>query len=274
MSAPDDKQDGTPQNILEPPFDQALHLRLKPYAEFKEKMSPLFARISSEERERFLRDIYRLAAKKVLMETARADAENLAQSMAGAAEMIQSATPHMEAASQNLLKAADALPPESPGRKELDGIIERFQDFQRGLTDQGQQLARFAGKLRNLEGKDISLRSDTPSSLLYAFPLEKMDEVATDLPSGEQSLDNYIRSLAGPAATAPYRFHIPSGRKLTATDHWLISAIYKYLPGPPPGKRSRFDRDEVICMTFEAALGDPMRTIEGVKSTRRRKTNS
>src|SRR5260370_2439699 len=121
MSAPDDKQGGTPQNMLEPPFDQALDLGLKPYAQFWEKMSPVFPRISSEERERYLRDIYKLAAEKVLMETGRADVENQAQWMAKAAEMIQSATPHMEAASQSLLKAADALPPESQGRKELDG---------------------------------------------------------------------------------------------------------------------------------------------------------
>src|ERR1700691_4507927 len=163
MPAPDDKQGSTSQDILKPPFDQALHLGLKPYAEFEKKMSPLFARISADERERFLRDIYSLAAKKVLMDNARADAENLAQWMAEAADIIQSATPHMEAASQNLLKAADALPAESGARKELDGIIERFEHFQRGLTDQGQQLARRAGKLRNLEHKDISIRSDTPS---------------------------------------------------------------------------------------------------------------
>jgi hypothetical protein len=271
MSVPDDKQTSTPQDILKPPFDLALHLGLKPYAEFEKKMSSVIERITADERERFLRDIYRLAAKKVLMETARDDAENLARQLSEEAEKLQSASRHMEAAAQSLLKAASALPHEYQGRLESETIASQFHDIEQSMADKAQKLARYASVLRNLEGKDISVRGDTPSSLLYAFRLEKMDEVAPDLPSRERSLDGYIQHLAGPAATAPFGFHIPSGRKLTAIDHWLISAIAKYLPEAPAGKRLRFNRDEVICMTFEAALGDLMRTIAGIKSARRRK---
>ena len=89
MSVPDDKQTSTPQDILKPPFDLALHLGLKPYAEFEKKMSSVIERITADERERFLRDIYRLAAKKVLMETARDDAENLARQLSEEAEKLQ-----------------------------------------------------------------------------------------------------------------------------------------------------------------------------------------
>ena len=264
MPAPDDKQGSTSQDILKPPFDQALHLGLKPYAEFEKKMSPLFARVSAEERERFLRDIYSLAAKKVLMETGRDDAENLARQLSEEAEKLQSASQHMEAAEQSLLKAASALPHGYQGRVESETIALQFHDIKQSMADEAQDLARYASVLRNVEGKDISVRSDTPSSLLYWFPLVKMDEAR------EQSLDGYIQRLAGPAASAPFGFHIPSGRKLTAIDHWLISAIAKYLPEAPAGERSRFNRDEVTCMTFEAALGDLMRTIGGFKSARRR----
>jgi len=269
MSAPEDKRESISQYVLQPPYDQALQLGLRPYAKFEKKMSPLFARISSDERDGFLRDIYRLAAEKVLMETGRTDAENQAQWLAEEAEMVQSATPHIEAASQSLSKAADAMPHESPGRLELERIVSQLHDIKRRLADKGQELARFANVLRSLEGKDVAVRSASPSSVQYEVRLRKMDEVAPDLPSGEQLLDSYIRSLAGPTASAPYRYCLPSGRKLTVIDHWLISAIDKFLPKAPPGRRSRFNRDKVTCMTFEAALGETLRTLEGFKSARR-----
>ena len=72
VSAGSDKQESIAQDILKPPRDLALRLGLKPYAEFEKKMSPLFARITSDERQQFLRNIYRCAAEKVLMERTRA----------------------------------------------------------------------------------------------------------------------------------------------------------------------------------------------------------
>jgi len=188
MSAPEDKRESISQYVLQPPYDQALQLGLRQYAEFEKKMSPLFARISSDERDGYLRDIYRLAAEKVLMETGRTDAQNQAQLLAEEAEMFQSATPNIEAASQSLSEAADALPQEFPGRVEVEGIVAQLRDIKQRLTDKAQELARFANVLRNLEGKDIAVRSASPSSLLYEIPLRKMDEVAPDLPSGNPLL--------------------------------------------------------------------------------------
>jgi len=70
-------------------------------------MSPLFARINPGERPRFLRDIYRLAAEKVLRETASTDARILPGDFEQAAEKNAVGPPLIEAALQNLTKARD-----------------------------------------------------------------------------------------------------------------------------------------------------------------------
>lgn len=274
MSAQDDKRESLPQDILKPPLDRALGLGLKPYAEFETKMSPLFERISSDERDRFLRHIYQLAAEKVLIENSRVDAENQARDLEEEATKIQSATPPMENASQQLSEARDALPQESTDRSKIEKIISQLHSLDQSLTERSLKLTRLAKELRNLKGKEIDVMGGSPSSLQYAVQLRRMDEVAPDLPSGEQALRNYISSLLRPAGEAQYRYQFPSGRKMTAVDHWLISAIDKSLPKAPPNKRLRFSRDEVIYMTFEAALGETTRTIDGVKDTRRRKSDS
>jgi hypothetical protein len=272
MSVPNDKQDSATREVLEPPYDKALQLGLRPFAEFKEKVSPLFARIPADESQQYLQHIYGLAAKKVLMEAGRSEAENHAHCLAEEAGVFQSAIPNIELAAQSLSKAADALPQDFPARMEIMDILSQLLDIKRRVVDKGQELARFADVLRNLEGKDIAVRSASPSSLQYEVRLQKMDEVAPDLPSREQMLESYIRTLAGSSATVPYRYCLPSGRQLTVIDHWLIVAIDKSFTKAPPGKRLRFNRDEVICKTFEAALGERMRTVAGVKSVRGRKS--
>ena len=120
VSAPSDKQDSIAQDILKPPRDLALRLGLRPYAEFEKKMSPLFARITSDERQQFLRNIYRCAAERVLMETSRAHAENLGREFEQAAENMQVATSHIETGSQYLRKAG------------VEGIVSQLQNINRG----------------------------------------------------------------------------------------------------------------------------------------------
>jgi hypothetical protein len=274
VPARNDKQESIAQDILEAPRDLALRLGLKPYAEFEKKMSPLFARIASDERQQFLRNIYRCAAEKVLMERSRADAENLAREFEQAAEKMQPATPDIETASQNLTKAGDAL---AHGFAELERlVIERIvsqsQNVNRGVEDKRQQLVRHAGALRNLTGKEITVMKACSCDAQDVFGLRKIGEVAPDLLSAEEELGGCMRSLLGPIATAQYRYRFPRGRKPTASDHWLISAIAKCLPKAPPGRRSRFNRDKVICMTFEAALGETLRAPEGIKTARWRKS--
>lgn len=255
---------------MKPPFDQALQLGLRPYAEFHEKMSPLFRRINSHERDGYLRDIYRLAAEKVLIEKGKTDAGDQACEFAEEAEKVQSATAHIEDASRSLLEAAGALPYEFPGRSEVKELASQLHDLGRRLADKGQELTRFAGELRTLHGKNVTVSRASPSSLQYAVQLQGMEEVAPDLPSGEKLLADYIRTLTGSTVETEHRYQFPSGRPLTAADHWLISAIDKSLPEAPHGKRLRISRDEVICTTFESALGDSMRSSAGVRSVRRR----
>src|ERR1700720_2678815 len=190
MSAPNDKRDSSPADVLEPPFDLALRLGLKPYAEFEEKMSPLFARINPSERQRFLRDIYRLAAEKVLRETARNDVENLARQLMSEAEELLSATSNIKDASQSLLKAADVLPEKNLGRLAVEGVVSQLHAIMQRLVDKAEDLARFVDILRNLEGKEITITSSA-SYLQYAVELRKMSEVAPELPFGEQLIESY-----------------------------------------------------------------------------------
>jgi len=274
VSASSDKQDSIAQDILKPPRDLALRLELKPYPEFEKKMAPLFARITSDERQQFLRNIYRCAAEKVLMERSRADAENLAREFEQAAEQMQAAIPDVETASQNLTKAGDVLAHEfvELERLEIEGVVSRLQNGNRGMEDKVQQLVQRAGALRNLTGKEITVMKAFPSEVQDVLELRKIDEGEPNLLATDGELNGCMRSLLGPIATAQYRYRFPSGRKLTATDHRLISAIDKSLPKAPPGRRSRFNRDMVTCMTFEAALGETLRAPEGFKSARRRKS--
>jgi hypothetical protein len=155
---------------------------------------------------------------------------------------------------------------------EAEEIVSQFNDLKRRLAEKGQELARIANGLRNTEGKDIAVWSISPAEVQYSVQLRRMDEIAPDLRSGEQLLDNYVQSLTGIKVKAQRRYQFPAGRKLTATDHWLISAIDKSLPKAPPGKRSKFSRDEVTRMTFEAAFGETLREKAGVRSARRRKS--
>ena len=276
VSPRSDKQESIAQDILEPPRDLTLRLGLKPYAEFEKKMSPLFARITSEERQQFLRNIYRCAAEKVLMETSKAGAENLAREFEQAAEKMQAATPHIETALQDLTKAGDALAHgfAELNRLEVEGIVSQLPNTNRGMEDNRQRLVRHASALRNLTGKEITVMKAFPCDVQDVFELRKIDEGAPDLLSAEEELSGCIRSLLGPIATAQYRYRFPSGRKPTASDHWLISAIDKCLPKAPHGRRSRFNRDNVICMTFDAALGETLRAPEGIKTARWRKSGS
>jgi len=272
VSAPGDEQERTSQDILEPPRDLALRLGLKPYPEFEKKMLPLFARITSDERQQFLHTIYRCAAEKLLMETSKAGAENLAREFGQAAEK-QSATPHIEAALQNLTKGRDALVHEfAEQRLQVEGIVSQLQNVNRGVEDTRQQLVRRASALRNLAGKEITVVKAFPSEVQDVLELRKIDEGEPNLPATDEELNGCMRSLLGPIATAQYRYRFPRGRKLTASDHWLISAVDKYLPKAPPGRRSRFNRDNIIYMTFDAALGETLRDPTGIKTARWRKS--
>lgn len=268
-----DLQDGSVEDVLKPPYDQALKLGLKPYGEFHEKMSPLFARIRPEERDGHLRNIYRLAAEKVLIDKGKTDIEDQARELDEDAKKLESASADVKDAALSLLKAVDVLPREFPGRSEVEQLANLVNDLGQDLAHRGLDRARYASAFRNVGSKGVVVSADSRSSLQYAVPLASMAEVAPDLPAGENTLDSYIRTLTGPTVESEYRYRFPSGRPLTATDHWLISAIHESLPKAPAGKRLRFSRDKVICMTFEAAWGDPMRGPEGVRSARRRKSN-
>jgi small-conductance mechanosensitive channel len=227
-------------------------------------MSPLFTRVTSHKRERFLHQIYRLAAQKVLMETSRTDAENQARQLAQEAEAVESESAQIQPALRGLFAALDAQPQESPERsEELEGIVSEMRDLEQRQEARRQALIRAANELQNLEGKDVTVSSDASSSLQYAV---RINEVAP-----EQLLDSYIQSITNSPATAALRYRLGSGRKPTVIDHWLISAIDKSLPTAPPRKRSRFNRDEVTRMTFEAAFGETLRTVDGSKSARQRK---
>ena len=276
VSARSDKQESIAQDILEPPRDLTLRLGLKPYAEFEKKMSPLFARITSEERQQFLRNIYRCAAEKVLIETSKAGAENLACEFEQAAEQMQAAIPDVETALQNLTNTGDVLAHEfvKLERLEIERLFSRLQNGNRGMEDKRQQMVRHVGALRNLTGKEITVMKALPCDVRDVFKLRKIDENEPNLLATDEELNGCMRSLLGPIAAGQYRYRFPSGRKLTACDHWLISAIDKSLPKAPPNRRSRFNRDKVICMTFEAALGETLRAPEGTKTARRRKSGS
>jgi hypothetical protein len=190
------------------------------------------------------------------------------------AATVQNATSHIEAASQSLLAAAEALPPEFAARSEVENVISHLSAIERKLKDRQQELSRFASTLEDLKGKEISVRTDSDSSLLYSVQLRKMSEVAPDLPSGEQILDTYIQSLRGAGTTDQYKYHLPSSRKPTAADYWPIHAIDEFLPKAEPGRRSRFSRDQVTRMTFEAAFGETLRALDGFISARKRLRNS
>jgi hypothetical protein len=187
-----EKKEIAAENVLQPPYDLALQLGLRSYGKFESKMSPLFARVSSDERERFLHQIYRLAAQKVLMETSRADAKNQAQLLTQEAEAGRRKSGQIEVAIENLLAASNAQSQESPERSEVAGIILQLRDLKRRQEERQQSQTKGASELQNLEGKDVTVSSGAPSSLQYAVRLRRLDE------SDEQLLDSYIQSITTP----------------------------------------------------------------------------
>jgi hypothetical protein len=265
-----------PQNVLEPPYDLALRLGFTSYSKFAEKLAQEFKRVTADERERFTRNIYRFAAGKFLRERARTDVANQANEMLQESRKIQSALRDIDKAMQNLSAAIDTLPEGSKVSDSLKQIVYLLDDIRHSQTKMQQDLARFAQELPQLarEGREITMRGDSPSSIMYTVAIRKIQEIAPELPNEEERRQSAIDSLTNPNKEPEYGFRFSfKGRPLTALDHWLIAKIYQYLPRPPSGKRSRFDRDEVIVTTFGAAFGETLGK-EGVRSARRRSPKS
>jgi hypothetical protein len=217
----------------------AVRLGLRPYSEFEEILAPLFKRLDPEKRKEIVESLYILAAEKKVWESDKRDLERQEGMFREQRKSVKVTRGHIAKARAELLEAETSLHPDLPKWFDVNPLVEKMDEADRTLADNEGMLGRLADALRDPKGRTIS------------------------------HFGSWVSVQLDPEFSAGNGYVFP-GNKATAMDYPFISALNECLPEAPPGRRSRFSRDEVIQKVFEI-LGESCSKSRITQARKRRR---
>jgi hypothetical protein len=198
----------------------AVRLGLKPYPEFETIMCPLLKRMEPGQRTEILEKVYALAVEKKIREADKKDFQALENTFRVQQKSIEATRSHINKAMKELLAAKSAIHPDLPPWFDVEPIVASLSSINQVLEGERAMRDRLASALEDPTGKRIThFRTATMPTLDQALGTE----------------DGYV---------------FP-GMKSTATDYPFIRSLGEILPPALPGKRSRFDRAQIIGKVLE-----------------------
>jgi hypothetical protein len=201
-------------------WDLAVRLGLKPYAEFETIICPLLKRLEADRQTEISGKIYALTVEKKIREADKKDFQAQEQTFRVQQKSISNTRKHINKATEELLAAQAAIHPDLPRCFDVEPFVSKLRSLNKLLEEQEALFSRLTSALQDPTGKTIThLGTTTMLTLDPAF-------------AGE---DGYV---------------FP-GMKSTATDYPFIRSLGDLLPSAHPGKRSRFDRAEIIGKVLE-----------------------
>jgi hypothetical protein len=229
--------------MAEPNYEMEILLGLKPFAEFEGILSPILPkRIPEAKRKKLLKQVYDLAAQKVIMEGDKEGSRRQAKLFRNDRLKMRRVRAHLQCAIREI-KAADSIYP------------QEWKDFELIECFDVKEIITSLDKLR----RDIQNSEQEYAAITHP---------ALRTPEEKQ--------LAGPTSLR-YPF---AGMKSTAIAYWFISSVERCLTGFALTERIYFlptEIDRIISRAFQASftLGGDF-AISRVKTARRRlpKTSS
>jgi hypothetical protein len=194
----------------------AIKLGLKPYAEFEQIVSPVLARVSPKSRSRLLREIYGLAARKVLMDGSIKGAEEEVKVFRQRRRRVEWARTHIQNAWNALLKAESRFPQELPRWFNIMEMMATLGKLNEDFARAHETYLSVENSLKNLQGNTIEAQTSPATRYTAVDP----------------------------------------GMKSTASDYWFISEVNKLLAKGPAGRRPRVWPNKLIQQAFKAAFND------------------